>query len=691
MCGIIGIFNNPKAEEQVKLALPLLKNRGRDGSGIAKINPASFLGHTLHALVNHVPQPITRVGTLAANCEIYNWRELADKYNFKVENDADLLLQFLDKRDVFGSEPAVYLSELDGVYSFAYIKGDKVILARDLLGVKPLWYSYVDGSLAIASEKKVLENLGYNLVKELNPRAILIYHLKLQTLNFIFRDFLTYLPEHQLGYGDLKQTTKKLLREAVKKRIPNQKFGLLFSGGVDSTFLAKCLQDLGQDFICYTAVLDTEGQPPQDLIWAQKAAAKLNLKLRIKKIKLEDLPGYLKEVITLIEDSNVVKVGVGLTFYLACELAKEDGCKVIFSGLGSEEIFAGYERHKNSPNINPECLSGLLKIYERDLYRDDVITMENNLELRLPFLDLKLVNFALKIPGEFKIKSSETKLILRDIALADGIDPKIAFRKKTAAQYGSKIDNALSKLAKLNGFVSKSAYLQTFYHPSNVKLGVLFSSGKDSTSAAYIMQQQNYELTCLITLKSKNNYSYMFQSAGTELVELQAQSMGIPILIQETKGVKEEELADLEEALNKAKEKYQIEGIVNGAIFSTYQRDRIEKICDRLQLKIFSPLWHKPQEQQMYYLVHQGFTVVITAVAADGLDESWLGREIDEKMIEELKRKNLNLAGEGGEFESLVLDAPLFNKKLEIIRFRKIMDGPHSGKLIIDEAVLKDK
>ena len=77
----------------------------------------------------------------------------------------------------------------------------------------------------------------------------------------------------------------------------------------------------------------------------------------------------------LIEDSNVVKVGVALTFYAACEQAKKDGCKVIFSGLGSEEIFAGYKRHKDSFDINKECLSGVLKIYERDLYRDDVITM----------------------------------------------------------------------------------------------------------------------------------------------------------------------------------------------------------------------------------------------------------------------------------------------------------------------------
>ena len=103
------------------------------------------------------------------------------------------------------------------------------------------------------------------------------------------------------------------------------------------------------------------------------------------------------------------------------------------------------------------------------------------------------------------------------------------------------------------------------------------------------MKQQNYGLTCLIHIRSENPDSYMFQTAGTELVELQAEAMGLPIIIQKTKGEKEAELEDLETALLKAKEQYRIEGVVSGALFSTYQRDRIENICDKLGSKIFSP------------------------------------------------------------------------------------------------------
>ncbi|MBI2582386.1 diphthine--ammonia ligase [Candidatus Woesearchaeota archaeon] len=705
MCGIIGVFNDKDAFNKVKTALAILHNRGKDGFGIANgheiqhhhdlkkffpLKDKNVVGHALHAVVDHIPQPIKKDGILVANCEIYNWKKLNLKYKFKAQNDAETLLSFLDK---FGIER---LDELDGVYSFAYRKEDVLYLARDILGEKPLWYSYTTDNFAFASEKKALEKLGFLDIQELNPRSLIKYDISANKIEFIFREFFTYLPEHIGSFETLKEKTAVLLDKAIEKRIPEKKFGLLFSGGIDSTYLAKYFKDKEYDFTCYTAVLDTESATiPSDLEAAQKVTKELGLNLKVKKIKLQEIPPYLKKIVPLIEDSNVVKVGVALTFYVACEMAKEDGCKVIFSGLGSEEIFAGYERHKNSANINQECLSGLRKMYERDLYRDDVLTMDNNMELRLPFLDLELIDYALKIPEKYKIKGEVTKYILREIALEKGIPKEYAFRKKTAAQYGSKFDYALGKLAKQQKFPSKSAYLRTFYPSHNLKLGVLFSSGKDSTAAAQIMKQQNYELTCLIHLKSENPDSYMFQTAGTELVEMQAEAMGLPILIQKTKGEKESELKDLEKAFQEAQKKYQIEGIVSGALFSTYQRDRIEKICDKLGLKIFSPLWHKPQDKHLQDLLEKGFEIVLTAVAAEGLDKSWLGRKFTVKDIEKLQKLHqkygLNVAGEGGETESLVLDCPLFTKKIVLEKTEIIEEDKNRAHLVIKKAKLVAK
>ncbi len=702
MCGIIGLFNDKDASAKVKAALALLHKRGKDAAGVASETQVyhakeyqqltipsenNLLGHTLHAVVDCIPQPLKGKGILAANCEIYNWQELNRKYNFAARNDAELLLSFLDK---YGLEK---LDELDGVYAFAYWHRDTLYLVRDIIGEKPLWYAHAD-SFAFASEKKVLEALGFLDIQELNPRTIVKYTITSNGVEFQRREFFTYLPEHQDTFPILKEKTAFLLDHAIQKRVPQQKFGLLFSGGIDSTYLAKFFKDKGIDFTCYTAGLDS-GTPAVDLEQAQSVANKLGLQLKVRTIKLEEVPAYLQKIVPLIEDSNVIKVGVALPFYLACEMAKEDGCKVIFSGLGSEELFAGYERHRQSANINQECISGLLKMYERDLYRDDVVTMAHQMELRLPFLDVPLVQYALKIPEQHKIKDGIAKYILREIAMDKGIPPQFALRKKMAAQYGSRFDHALGKLAKKNGFPSKSAYLRTFYPTPNLKLGVLFSGGKDSTYAASIMQKQNYELACLITLRSENPDSYMFHTPAIEITSLQAEAMKLPIIIQSTKGEKEHELRDLEKAMRLAQEKYKIEGIVSGAVFSTYQRNRIEKLCDKLGLKIFAPLWHKQQEEELHELLNAGFRFVFTAVAAQGLDKSWLNKVITETEIAQLHALHLkygiNEAGEGGETESLVLSCPLFQKSIKLDRVEIIEEGKNTARVNVIAAHLEEK
>ncbi|MBT4538933.1 diphthine--ammonia ligase [Candidatus Woesearchaeota archaeon] len=688
MCGIIGVIGHLEAEKQVAQALKLLHERGKDGQSFTEISKNSYFGHTLHSIVGHVQQPLQGKGTLVANCEIYNWKELSEKYLLPAKNDAELLLGFLDK---FGLEK---IEELDGVFAFAYYNEGKVFIVRDILGIKPLWFSITTEHFSFASEMKVLDSLNYLHVQELNPRKMIVYDIETKTITEKQREFFHYLPELDIGKEDILNKTQKLLHKAIEKRIPGKKLGLLFSGGIDSTYIANYLKNEKYEFTCYTVALETDGVVPKDLVSAREVAAELDLDLKVITIKQEDIPSYLEKIVPLIEDSNVVKVGVALTFYLACEEAKKDGCKVLFSGLGSEEIFAGYDRHKKSSNINQECVSGLLKMYERDLYRDDVLTMANNLELRLPFLDKELVSYALKIPEQYKIVDEKTKMVLREIALSEGIPEVFALRKKVAAQYGSRIDNALGKLSKKNG-LTKSAYLRQFYPQHNLKLGVLFSSGKDSTYAAYIMQQQNYSLSCLITLKSANKDSYMFHTPAIELASYQAEAMGLPIIFQDTEGKKEKELDDLIIALKKAKEEFQIEGVVTGAIFSTYQRNRIEKICDDLGLKIFSPLWHKPQEKEMEELLQLGFKFIFTAIAGDGLNKSFLGKEIDNDDLVKLKKINakngLHVGGEGGEMESFVTDCPLFKKKLVIEDFEKVMENSFTGRLKIKKISLVEK
>lgn len=665
MCGIAGTYQE-NAKEFVESALQIMQNRGKDASHI--ISEKEFaLGHNLHAIVNTIKQPFeTEKHIFATNCEIYNWKELKEKHKITAENDAELLFELLEN---FGTD---ILKEIDGVYAFALYekKTKKIILARDIIGEKPLFYT--EKPFSFASEKKAIP---YPHIKELNPRQILVYNQ--ENITFVKRAFFTISPEHTDTHEIIKTKVQEKLFSAVEKKIPERKFGILFSGGIDSTIIAHICKKLGYTPTCYVAGINEDAA---DVVMAKKIAEDLGFQLSVKIISRENVEEYLKKICPIIESNNVVKVGVAIPFFIACEEARKDGVKVLFSGLGSEELFAGYDRHaisagigKNDEkieNVNKECLSGLTQIHERDLYRDDVVTMYNQIELRLPFLDLALTEYALKIPPQYKISKEEKKIILREVAEDIGIPKEYARRPKKAAQYGSKADKSLAWLAKKNGFSTKSEYLKQFYTEKNLRLGALISSGKDGWYAAYIMHKQNYDISCIITIDSENKESYMFHTPNATLAKKQAEAAEIPILIGKTKGEKEEELKDLYTVLLDAKVKYNLDGIVSGAIFSTYQRDRIEKVCDELGLVCFTPLWHKNQEEYMYELLDQKFDFMLVGVMAEGLDKNWLGKSITKedikKLVELNKKVGLNIAGEGGEFESFVINCPLFKQKLAL-------------------------
>ena len=216
------------------------------------------------------------------------------------------------------------------------------------------------------------------------------------------------------------------------------------------------------------------------------------------------------------------------------------------------------------------------------------------------------------------------------------------------------------------------------------KLGILFSGGKDSMYAAWLAKKEGYEISCLISIISENEESYMFHTPSIRRVEEQAKSMGIPLIIVKTKGKKEEELIDLEKAIKLARKDYDIRGVVSGAVESVYQASRIEKICNRLKIECFNPLWQKDQLELLKDLIKNGFEVIIVGVFAYPFNEKWLGRKIDIKFINEIKKLQekykINVAGEGGEFESFVLNCSLFKKKL-MIKDKKINGSKNSWRM----------
>ncbi len=227
-----------------------------------------------------------------------------------------------------------------------------------------------------------------------------------------------------------------------------------------------------------------------------------------------------------------------------------------------------------------------------------------------------------------------------------------------------------------------------------MKLAALFSGGKDSTYAIYKVMKE-HEVLCLITIKSANPDSYMFHTPNIDLAELQAEALDLPLLTFKTKGEKELELKDLENAIQQAKEKYDIQGIVTGALKSEYQATRIQKICDNLKLKCINPLWQMDQEQEMHDIIKDGFKFMVIKIAALGLDKYWLGKIITEndidKLVELNKKYHINIAFEGGEAESLMIDGPIFKRKLVIKKAEVIMENEYTGVYQINKVFSSSK
>ena len=220
-----------------------------------------------------------------------------------------------------------------------------------------------------------------------------------------------------------------------------------------------------------------------------------------------------------------------------------------------------------------------------------------------------------------------------------------------------------------------------------MKIAALISGGKDSIYAAYKAAEE-HEIVCLISFKSKRDDSYMFHIPNIELAKLQAKSMGIPIIFAESSGIKEKELEDIKKALKCAVKQYKIEGVVSGALASNYQKQRIDKICRRLNLESISPLWHIEPERYLKDLIKDKFEIIITGIAADGLTKEFLGMKIDDDFIEKAKKLKIHLGGEGGEYESLVIDCPMFNKKLIIKKENVKIENECTGRYIIEDVEL---
>jgi ABC transporter with metal-binding/Fe-S-binding domain ATP-binding protein len=223
-----------------------------------------------------------------------------------------------------------------------------------------------------------------------------------------------------------------------------------------------------------------------------------------------------------------------------------------------------------------------------------------------------------------------------------------------------------------------------------MRLAALFSGGKDSVLAAYLMEQQGHSVDVLVSVRPRDPHSWVFHTPNLKFLPLMAEAMNKELVAVDSTGTERDDLRALEDALSLL----EVDGVITGAIASDYQWDRINHVCEGLDLNVHSPLWRKDQDLLMEELIDAGVVAMIVSVSADGLDASWLGKRIDHQALDGLrsiaKSRGMNLAGEGGEYETLVLDSPLHRRAIRILG-SEVESGRDSGLLKVTRAMLEDK
>ena len=436
MCGIAGAAGK-ETEASVQRMLEAIRHRGPDGMGMFSQGDVT-LGNVLLKITGDMSQPIHNRGALTYNGEIYNFREIAKKRDLSTDSDSEVLFEMIES---IGMEAA--LGELDGDYAFAFASDGTIQLARDPAGVKPLYYGRSEELFAFASEKKALSAIGITEINSLEPGYMLTHCegrlMEKKVTGFVRRERIT---DENLGSDALFNAIER----AVKKRTYSP-CAISFSGGLDSSLIAA---------LCPEAELYSVGMAgSHDSIQTKKAAVLLGMedKLQLQELTIDDIVSALPDVIRAIESAEPQKVSIAMPLFFASKNAHDDGIRVMLSGQGADELFGGYKKYGSlEPHeLENALLRDLDNIAKNNLERDDAASMTHAVELRVPYLDREVVELALRIAPELKIKNDVRKHILR-LAAGKLLPDELVFKEKKAAQYSSGIYSAIEKLARKNGF-----------------------------------------------------------------------------------------------------------------------------------------------------------------------------------------------------------------------------------------------
>jgi asparagine synthase (glutamine-hydrolysing) len=497
MCGIVGILSKT-GENVVPLAesmLSCIACRGPDGAAITSgeqtvqtdsvsdlrkhpmSDSSTALGHVRLAIVGGTcgQQPFRSCDgrfIVEHNGEIYNYKKLRNRlessHRLVSQTDSEVIAHIFEDnyaktRDLKDAIKKT-VSELDGVYAIVIRDEEtgEIALVRDVMGVRQLYYGQNSQLVAFASERKALWKIGLKEpTQRIHPGSVLII---MPDGSFGEQQKVIKNPvsNQKIRYKTLSSAVeayKRALVSSMRKRTQDfDRIGIIFSGGIDSVIIAWLAKKMVREVICYTG--GVEGS--SDIAFARKIAKRLNLKLRVNELTHNEVEEMIPEVINTIEHTNAGQVEVAIPVYAAVKLAHEDGIKVMFSGQAADELFGGYSWYSTIvrdgggyAGLRHYMNEDIQLLYKETLEREDKITMAHSIEMREPFLDLRLIRLSMKIDLRLNVKGVSDafgKHVHRKLAQELGIPRDIAYRSKEAAQHGSGIHQVIDLIARKHGF-----------------------------------------------------------------------------------------------------------------------------------------------------------------------------------------------------------------------------------------------
>jgi asparagine synthase (glutamine-hydrolysing) len=380
--------------------------------------------------------------------------------------DVEYLIKFFNGK--FSKEGLIeFVNSIEGSYAIVVLNKDgKIFAARDPLGLKPLYYGEDSNRFGLASEKKALWNIGLKKVFSFPPGNV----CEISKNGVSFEEIKHLEFKHELSI-DLEEAIERLekifSKSIVKRTLDISKLAIGFSGGLDSVLLALMTKKHNLETKLITVGL--EGFC--DFEHPVKVAEELGLQALTQPYSVEDLEKDLEKVLWYIEDPNPIKVSIAIPFYWICKTIESLKFKSLFLGQGSDELFGGYyhflnDLKKGGEKALQEAFEKSLKeAYKVNFERDEKVCSSNKVELRLPFMDLELIEFSLSLPTQFKITGVEDKyrkIILRKLVEALGLPSHIAWMPKKAIQYSTGVWKALKIIAKGHGMDLNTYLDKTF-------------------------------------------------------------------------------------------------------------------------------------------------------------------------------------------------------------------------------------